>query len=273
MFSHLLLLYVCFTCFGSSFLWPKGQENTPVKDGDNYGVDVTFPIHHKLNPNSEYGQKYAKMMQGCYDAYTKRECDMVEEQRIDMSLLQPSSQHNYTELGFKKMKVPENVWEAISAFWTKNKDNPAPEKWPRGNTYTNHWDAPTEFVSVDDTARGGGGKLKNDIWNGMKPILADWVGEELKPTSLYGIRIYREGAILSTHVDRLPLVTSAIIQVAQEGIEEPWPIEVYSHDGKAYNFTMQPGEMVLYESHSVLHGRPFPLKGALYVGVAHAATV
>ena len=66
-------------------------------------------------------------------------------------------------------------------------------------------------------------------------------------------------------VDRLPLVTSAIIQVAQENMVEPWPIEVYSHDGKAYNVTMQPGDMVLYESHTVLHGRPFKLNGGLYV--------
>ncbi len=50
-----------------------------------------------------------------------------------------------------------------------------------------------------------------------------------------------------TDVDRLPLVTSAIIQVAQEGIRTPWPIEVYSHDGKAHNVTMLPGEMVFYE--------------------------
>jgi prolyl 4-hydroxylase len=59
-------------------------------------------------------------------------------------------------------------------------------------------------------------------------------------------------------------VSSCIIQVAQD-IDEPWPIEVYDHAGKAYNVTMQPGDMVLYESHTVLHGRPFPMKGRKYV--------
>ena len=61
------------------------------------------------------------------------------------------------------------------------------------------------------------------------------------------------------------------------------PLEVYGHDGKAINITMVPGDMILCklwfrlcalyweasdlfvfqsdESHSVLHGRPFPLKG------------
>ena len=49
-------------------------------------------------------------------------------------------------------------------------------------------------------------------------------GEQLKPTSLYGIRIYKEGAILVA-MDRLPLVTSAIINVDQD-LNSPWPVEV-----------------------------------------------
>jgi hypothetical protein len=67
-------------------------------------------------------------------------------------------------------------------------------------------------------------------------------------------------------VDRLPLVSSCIINVDQD-LDEPWPIEVYDHNGKAYNVTMQPGDMVLYESSTVLHGRPFPMKGRHYVSL------
>jgi hypothetical protein len=59
--------------------------------------------------------------------------------------------------------------------------------------------------------------------------------------------------VLATHVDRLPLVSSAIINVDQD-LDEPWPLEVIGHDGKAHNVTMLPGDLVLYESHSVLHG-------------------
>ena len=71
---------------------------------------------------------------------------------------------------------------------------------------------------------------------------------------------------MATHVDRTPLVSSAILNVDQD-VDEPWPIEVYGHDGKAYNITMEPGDMVLYESHSVLHGRPFPLKGRYFANI------
>jgi prolyl 4-hydroxylase len=68
--------------------------------------------------------------------------------------------------------------------------------------------------------------------------------------SLYGIRIYTRGSILSPHVDRLPLVSSAIINVAAD-VEEPWPLEVIGHDGRAVNVTMEPGDMVLCELYSL----------------------
>jgi hypothetical protein len=61
-------------------------------------------------------------------------------------------------------------------------------------------------------------------------------------------------------------VSSAIINVAQD-VDDPWPLEVIGHDGKAVNVTMEPGDMVLYESHSVIHGRPFPLKGRFFANI------
>jgi prolyl 4-hydroxylase len=123
------------------------------------------------------------------------------------------------------------------------------------------------MVSVEDnTLRGGGKTLKKQIWNAARDVIQEWTGEELTECSLYGIRIYHEGAVLAPHVDRLPLVSSAIINVAQD-VDEPWPLEVYGHDGKATNVTMEPGDMVLYESHSVIHGRPFPLKGRFMANI------
>merc|ERR1712183_577891 len=61
-------------------------------------------------------------------------------------------------------------------------------------------------------------------------------------------------------------VSSAIINVDQD-VDEPWPLEVIGHDGRAVNVTMEPGDMVLYESHSVIHGRPFPMNGRYYANL------
>jgi prolyl 4-hydroxylase len=93
-----------------------------------------------------------------------------------------------------------------------------------------------------------------------------WTGQPQSSTSVYGIRAYHNQSILTPHVDRLPLVSSAIINVAQD-VDEDWILEVYDHQGKAHNITMEPGDLVLYESHSVIHGRPFRMKGNFYANI------
>lgn len=267
-------------------------EDEPV-----YGVDVSWPIHHgKISTNyawlphnvdpannptpPEYegmpiqmlGNKqkdYDDFLEGCHKQYPKykQACDSTERDRVEMSIRQPASMQNYTDIGFKKIRAPEAMFNMLKKFWEENKDKKTNENWPKGNTYTNHWLAPTYMVSVENTKlRGGGSVLKQMIWDAARDTIQEWTGEELTQCSLYGIRVYTEGAILATHVDRMPLISSAIVNVDQD-VDEPWPIEVIGHDGRAHNVTMEPGDMVLYESHSILHGRPFPLKGRFFANV------
>ena len=59
-----------------------------------------------------------------------------------------------------------------------------------------------------------------DISFSNTPVLFALLGQQLAECSLYGIRIYKEGAVLATHVDRLPLVSSAIINVDQDGTHD-----------------------------------------------------
>jgi prolyl 4-hydroxylase len=156
--------------------------------------------------------------------------------------------------------------QLIQDFWDKNKDKQVPEAWPEGNIYLNHWDAPSMMVSVDDTGlRGSGWRMKAQIWEAARATISQWTGgQDITPVSMYGIRVYGNGSVLVPHVDRLPLVASAMINVAQD-VEEDWPMEVYSHKtGMAHNVTLKPGDMLLFESHSLVHGRPFPLKGKYY---------
>lgn len=117
-----------------------------------------------------------------------------------------------------EIKAPPRVWKLIQDFWEKNKDQQTLENWGAGNTYTNNWQAPTYMVSVEDSKlRGGGRSLKKSIWEAARETISEWTGQELTESSLYGIRVYQEGAVLMSHVDRLPLVSSAIINVAQDG--------------------------------------------------------
>ncbi len=169
-------------------------------DPTDYGVDISFPIHHYIDKSkAPIGHKrYAEMMKGCYAKFSPRECDATERARMDMNKAQPSSQHNYTEIGFKKLKAPAAAWEPLINFYEANKDKEKLENWPRGNTYVNSWDSPTYMVSLEDQQLRGGMTVKAQIWAGVKPILEEWTGHKLEPTSLYGIRVYKDGAMLST---------------------------------------------------------------------------
>jgi hypothetical protein len=265
----------------------------------DYGVDVSWPIHHlqvstnyawlphnvhpdKFETPEEYknmpiqplgnrAQIYEDFMEGCRKWYGERgnRCDATERDRAAMSLDQPATMTNYTELGFKKIRAPEAVFKIIKDFWETNRHHGKPEQWGVGYTYTNHWLTNSTMVSVEDTDMiGGGYELKDKIWDMAQDTISEWVGRPLQTSSLYGIRVYHEGAILATHVDRLPLVSSAIINVDQDpDMEGDWPLEVYGHDGRVYNVSMSPGDMVLYESHSLLHGRPFALPGKFYANI------
>lgn len=177
-----------------SFVNPNINPDDPT----DYGVDVTTPIHHHLQGKSYFKDVYDKMMSGCYSKYSRRECDSCEESRIEMNLEQTSSQHNYTEMGFKKLRVPAEPWKALRDFYDANKHKEKLESWPRGNTYVNHWDAPSYMISFEDRSLRGGIDVKEKIWEGVKPIIEAWVGRPIKPTSLYGIRSYKRGSILAT---------------------------------------------------------------------------
>lgn len=53
-------------------------------------------------------------------------------------------------------------------------------------------------------------RIEWEIVRHVQSVLEAWTHQPLVLTSLYGIRTYKEGAILAPHVDRLPLVSSAI---------------------------------------------------------------
>lgn len=125
----------------------KGSE---VQQAD-YGVDVTFPIHRNIqDKNSIFYKRYQSTMEGCYKAYSKASCDTTEHARIEMNLRQPKSQHNYTEMGFKKTRVPDALFKEITQFYEENKEKEHLEAWPPGNTYVNNWISPTYMISFED---------------------------------------------------------------------------------------------------------------------------
>lgn len=224
-----------------------------------YDYDTSWAIKSKVLSN-RLGDKqsfYNAFIEGCHEAAgspkkAKAVCDGGETFRIRMNNLQPMSMRNYTKLGFSKIRAPPETFKLINDFWQKYKEKNQSE-WHSVNTYHNMWESPPNLINIQEPSQGGGQALTFDIWESARQTLEEWTGMHLSPCSIWGIRIYSNNSILAPHVDRNPLITSAIINVDQD-VDEPWPLEVWGHDGKPYNISMEPGDMVLYESHSILHG-------------------
>jgi hypothetical protein len=305
-------------------------------------VSTNYPwLPHNLDPTRPVPKQYKNMpinplgdRQAAYDAYIKgcrdanpgsrgNRCLSTEEDRIEMSLRQPQSMQNYTEIGFKKIRAPEALFSLIRDFWDKNHKNGKEEQWGSANTYTNNWEFSSEMVRRSFVAlpfcsscsssrpipfttgfRGRFGparwrqraKAKNlgfcqrckavfrvsvrcsvrcficpidvhDLTRFVCQIIPspdyqrmdgrrtdavqlvwyssiqgrshfgstcgyvrphiDWL-----PTGVHSVPLFiSSNFTFAVAADRLPLVSSAIINVAQD-VDEPWPLEVYGHDGK-----------------------------------------
>ena len=259
------------------------QDDGDDDDGTacRQGLDVT----HRDKLYNEY-------ISGCYQKYTHQVCNDSEESRISMNIHQPSNvMFNYTKVGYIKLRAPPELITQITKFWKEeqhryyysnnnmhnnnnnyNNDDDDDDNYSfitqlRNETYdmnnmeniasySNHWISPSKILHLSSSPN-----LRKLIHDKIQPIVESWSNIEVTPSSMVGIRIYASGSVVAPHVNRAPLVLSAVINVAQSHQTSSWPLEVYGHDddGKAMNITMNVGDMVLYEGHSVIHGRPFPL--------------
>lgn len=158
-------------------------------------------------------------------------------------------------LGFKKGRLPNDVFASISAFYYNNRDNRVREEWGGKGVFVNWWDVDVFFVQIP-------WDMKHMWQRRLLELVEAWVGTKLEQTDMYGLRRYEEGARLLTHVDRESThAFSLIVNIAQENLSEPWPVEVYDHADRLHEVTMNPGDVVYYESAKCLHGRNKALTG------------
>jgi prolyl 4-hydroxylase len=205
----------------------------------------------------ERQEAYADFMEGCFEAFGAETCAKHEKDRLASNAIQPALMRNLTATGYAKVRMPTQVFDKLRDHIFHYQENLVPESWG-SQTYMNHWKEESDIHNLEHFMALSDRQL---IQQQVQHVLEDWCGVPLTPTSLYGIRIYRHGAVLAPHVDRLPLVVSAILQVAQdEVVDQDWPLEVIGRNGVAVNVTLQPGEMLLYESASIIHGRPYALQ-------------
>jgi hypothetical protein len=169
----------------------------------------------------------------------------------------------FSPLGFKRGRLPDDVFASMGSFYYNNRFNKVQEEWQGKGVFVNWWERPVFFIQIPWEVRR--------IWQDrLRDLVEAWAGIPVEQTSLYGLRRYEEGARLLTHVDREAThAVSLIVNVAQGNLTDPWPVEVHDHADRLHEVLMEPGDVVYYESARCLHGRNRPLTGpqAYYINL------
>ena len=188
--------------------------------------------------------------------------DLAMEKRKALSDVQIAVTPNVTADGFKLIRTPPHVYDKVIEFYNASHDRIRRPEADGGPLYNQRriqtWHTPLE------------GRLKAYVFDELKRLMEDWAPTTapLKGTSAYGVRTYERGAYLHLHVDTANThVVSGIMNVAQAGVDEPWPLEILDHAGKLHAVNMEPGDFLLYESARLLHGRPRPFRGDSYANI------
>ena len=168
-------------------------------------IEIAWPTEFTVNLETtlataeEYGMppsqayEYRKYMKGCYDAFSRRECDQNEKDRIEMNAKQPLLQHNLTKSGFAEHKAPASVISEISRLLADAEASSRQEHWHDANIRINHWEVPTSKWEIPVTST---------IVHPVQTVLEQWCGSKLVPVAVDGVRSYQSGSIVAPHLDR-----------------------------------------------------------------------
>jgi len=169
-----------------------------------------------------------------------------------------------TELGFKVVKVPTNTWRLIQEAYLLLQNVKTVERWAGMENFI-HNDkgevADVEIFNMDNCHR-----IKEIIIDELQPIHEEFIEHKakIKPKWIYGIRSYKNGAILENHTDSLATHHISSIIIVDKKVNKDWPLDFQDHNGNWHKVYAEPGDMILYESANCLHGRTEPFEGEYF---------
>jgi len=168
--------------------------------------------------------------------------------------------------GYLKMRMPVELFEKLHAWQNEySESHRAVVREQDTQMVTNSHAIDMYKLDLDQFP-----DVKKYVIKEMKEVLQWWARARLKHTSTYGMRIYRRGSVLATHMDRMEThLVSAILQVNQTTDKNGgWPLDVYHpHQLGVKEVYLQPGEMLLYEGARLVHGRPMRFKGESFSNI------
>jgi prolyl 4-hydroxylase len=163
-----------------------------------------------------------------------------------------------TELGFKVVDCPEDAWQNILKMYEIGKKDPHIEGFPDKDSIIKGGD-PAWNTEIFDLTRQQ--EIRDEVHRQLLPLHEEWSGKKLIPAMVYGIRSYLDNVSLLMHVDRVATHHISAIIIVDRDEREPWPLHIEDHTGKLHKVFANPGQIILYESAKLLHGRPEAFQG------------
>lgn len=193
------------------------------------------------------------------------------DKRLGLNYVQPKLVRGVTDVGFELKEMPKETFKWLQEWYRTTRAVNSIDESNVGPCMNQH-QAMSEITHLPSV----GIYSKERLGNELKPMLSDWYhgNDPLFLTSIYGVRRYTNGSILRMHVDTVGThVVSAIINVDQN-VTNDWPLIILGHNDEEYSINMKPGDILLYESAKLLHGRPEPMNGLHYDNIfVHYAPV
>ncbi len=164
-----------------------------------------------------------------------------------------------TRSGFLKARMPEHLFDSLRSFYVSQRHANSIEILP---DYINTKNSKTPSVLIELTD-----ELRSLVHQSLKPILEAWVGDELEPTFVFGIREYQRGSVLKVHRDRLKTHLVGVILNIDQDVDSSWPLYMEDHLYRGHEVFLLPGEMIFYEATRLSHGRPAAFDGDRFANV------
>ncbi|CAJ1386312.1 unnamed protein product [Effrenium voratum] len=219
----------------------------------------------------------------CKFDFTPEEFQREQQQHIDegreIILSQPPQFVNFTQSGYEARDLEQvlgtDLLGEVRNFWLGNRlrgsvpENNAKLDLALSSCESNSW-----LLPLPD-------EMKLRVFNAVQPHLAGWIGmsgDDLEPTAMYGVRMYRNGSVLNLHVDKPHThAVSAILEIGHLGFGHPdsefeqqepsWPLRILNHKGEEKLVPNRAGQAIFYESATCPHGRPSVLHSREFANV------
>lgn len=163
---------------------------------------------------------------------------------------------NFTATQWEVVESPRDIWVELRERYHKSL-----ARAPRPEASTSELSGVAGPIRPDFLEQEA---LNYRVLDALKPLHEAWSGVELEPTSVYGVRVYRNGSTLKDHLDVPEThVISSILHIDSD-LDAPFPLEIQDATGTYSAVDLRPGQMCFYESAKAFHRRSIPMRGRHY---------